>query len=88
MWIVIRRPKFERRLTCRHELYFFRFGMIVRGFSQLTSRAKQLPRRQSMPSGYLTNRVAARHDLRNDPRLVLVAPPPPTTGSGKHLKPP
>lgn len=51
MWIVIRRPKFARRLTRRHELYFFHFGMIVRGFSQLTSRAKQLPRRQSVPSG-------------------------------------
>jgi hypothetical protein len=37
-WIVIRRPKFERRLTRRREPYFLRFGMIVRGFSQLTSR--------------------------------------------------
>src|SRR4029453_9061156 len=41
-----------------------------------------------MPSGYRTDRVAARHDLRNDPRLVLVAPLPPTAGSGEDLKPP
>ncbi|SDJ96768.1 hypothetical protein SAMN05216338_107627 [Bradyrhizobium sp. Rc2d] len=72
----------------RHKLYFFRFRMIARCFSQLTSPAKQLLRRQSVRSGYRTDRVAARHDLRNDPRLVLVAPLPSTAGCGEDLKPP
>ena len=73
--------KFERRMTSRHELYFFRFGMIFRGFSQLMSRAKQLLRRQSF------RRVTEQTEWPRSP-LVLVAPPPPTTGSGEHLKPP
>ncbi|MGY3698729.1 hypothetical protein ACVIGA_008871 [Bradyrhizobium sp. USDA 3240] len=72
----------------RHKLYFFHFGMTARSFSQLTAPAKQLLRRQSMPSRYRTDRVAARNDLRNNPRLVLVAPLPPTAGSSEDLKPP
>jgi hypothetical protein len=56
-------------------------------FSQLTSPAEQLLRRQSMPSRYRTDLVAPRNDLRNDPRLVLVAPLPPTAGSREDLKP-
>jgi hypothetical protein len=37
--IVIRRSKFERRMTRSHELYFFRFRMISHGFSQLSRRS-------------------------------------------------
>src|SRR3954449_1360412 len=81
-----------RRYHCvhhrRHKLYFVSFGMTACCFSQLTSPAKQLLRRQSMPSSHGTHRVATRHDLRDDPHLVLVAPLPPTTGSGEDLEPP
>lgn len=37
--IVIRRPKFERRMTRSHELYFFRFRMVFHGFSLLSRRS-------------------------------------------------
>src|SRR6516164_6420791 len=72
----------------RHKLYFFRVGMPARCSSQLTAPAKQLLRRQSMAPGYRTDGVAARKDFRNNPSLVLVAPLPPTTGSGEDLKTP
>jgi hypothetical protein len=35
-----------------------------------------------------TDRVTARFDLCNDPRLVLIAPLPPTTGSSEDFQPP
>src|SRR6516165_7080292 len=41
-----------------------------------------------MPSRHRTDRVAARHDFCNNPRLVLITPLPPTPGSGEDLKPP
>src|ERR1700686_3804677 len=40
-----------------------------------------------MPSGHGRDRLAARYNLSNDPRLVLVAPRSPTTGTGEHLEP-
>src|SRR5665811_497208 len=40
-----------------------------------------------MPSGHGRDRLAARHNLSNDPRLVLVAPRSPTTRTGEHLEP-
>ena len=54
--------------------------------SQLTAPAKKLLRRRSMPSGHLTDRVTTRGDLRDDQRLVLVAPLPPTTGFGEDFQ--
>jgi hypothetical protein len=54
--------------------------------SQLTAPAKKLLRRQSVPSSHLTDRVTTRCDLRDDPRLVLVSPPPPTTGFGEDFQ--
>lgn len=45
-------------------------------------------RRQSMPSRYRAHRVATRNDLRHSPTLVIVAPLPPTAGSGEDLEPP
>src|SRR5260370_42671277 len=40
-----------------------------------------------MPSGHGRDRLAARYNLSNDPRLVLVAPRSPTTRTGEHLEP-
>src|SRR5467141_3725207 len=40
-----------------------------------------------MPSGHGRDRLAARYNLSNDPRLVLVAPRSPTTRTGEHLQP-
>src|SRR4029077_13973099 len=72
----------------RHELQFFRIKMPGRGFSQLPAPAKQLLWRQSMPSSHGTDRVTTRHDLRDNPRLVLDAPLPPTTRSSEDFQPP
>lgn len=47
----------------RHNLYFF-FVITACCFSQRTSPAEQLVRRQSMSSRYRTDRVAARYDYR------------------------
>src|SRR5438105_14082361 len=41
-----------------------------------------------MAPSYRTDRVTTRHDLRDNPRLVLMAPLPPATGSGENLQPP
>src|SRR2546421_5612735 len=41
-----------------------------------------------MASSHGTNRITARHDLCNNPRLVFLAPPPPTTGSCEDFQPP
>jgi hypothetical protein len=46
-----------------------------------------IERRQSLPSGYGRDRLAARYDLSDDPRFVLVAPRSPTTRTGEHLEP-
>lgn len=54
--------------------------------SPLTSPAKQLVRRQCMPSHHRTNRVDACRELRNN-LLLLVAALPLTSGSGEVLKP-
>src|SRR5712672_4537745 len=40
-----------------------------------------------MPSGHCRDRLAARYNLSNDPRLVLVAPRSPTTRPGENLEP-
>ena len=71
----------------RHEQYFFCIGMIA-AFLQLTSPAKQLLRRKSMPSDDRTDRSTARYDLRNDPRLssslhFRQRPAPVKTSSGR-----
>src|SRR5207237_10153592 len=59
-----------------------------RRLSQLAAPAEQLLRRQPMAPSYRTDRVTTRHDLRDNPRLVLMAPLPPATGSGENLQPP
>src|SRR5258707_13171884 len=41
-----------------------------------------------MASSHGTNRVTTRHDLCNNPRLIFVAPLPPTTGSREDFQPP
>src|ERR1700682_2197261 len=56
-------------------------------FSHLPAPAKQLLRRQSVPSGYGTDRLAARYDLSDNPRLVFTAPCPSPPGAGEHLQP-
>ena len=66
-----------------------RFRMLGRSFPQLTAPAKRpLLRRQPMTPGHGTDRLPARYGLRDNPRLVLVAPLPPTTGSGESFQPP
>src|SRR5438270_118855 len=59
-----------------------------RCFSQLGAPAKQLLRRQPMASSHGTDRIAARHDLRDDLSLVFVAPLPTAPGSGEDFQPP
>ncbi|MGY3133894.1 hypothetical protein ACVWZM_004576 [Bradyrhizobium sp. USDA 4501] len=78
-------PKSGRR---HYGIHHRRHKLYARRFSQLTAPAKQLLRRQSMPSRYRADRIATRHDLRENPCLVLVAPLPPTAGSGEDLEPP
>jgi pentatricopeptide repeat protein len=41
-----------------------------------------------MASSHGTDRLTTRHDLCNNPRLVFLAPPPPTTGSCENFQPP
>lgn len=55
--------------------------------SGLPALAEQLLWRQSVPPGHPGNRIAAWLDLRDHPRLVLVAASSPTTGSSENLKP-
>jgi len=40
-----------------------------------------------MPPSHAGNRITAGLDLRDHPRFVLVAPRPPATRAGEHLKP-
>ena len=55
-----------------HKLQSIRLRRPNLRFSQLTSPAKQLLWRQSMPSRHTRNRVATRHDLRDNPSLVFI----------------
>jgi hypothetical protein len=50
--------------------------------------AKQLLRRQSMASSHRADRVTARQNLRDNPRLILRAPLPATAGAGKDFQSP
>jgi hypothetical protein len=54
---------------------------------QLPSPAKKLLRRQPVPSGYGRDGLPAHCYRSDNPRLVLVAPRPPVTCTGEHLKP-
>src|SRR5437764_796768 len=74
------------RSVPKQQLQFFRLRS--RSLSQLAAPAEQLLRRQPMAPSYRTDRVTTRHDLRDNPRLVLMAPLPPATGSGENLQPP
>ena len=56
-------------------------------FSDLPAPAEQLLRRQSVPPRHAGNRVAAGLDLRDNPRLVFIAPDPTATRTGKDLQP-
>src|ERR1700681_4213744 len=40
-----------------------------------------------MASSHGADRISARRDLGDNPRLVLIAPCPPPPGAGKHLQP-
>jgi len=62
--------------------------MLDRSFPQLTAPAKQLLRRQPMTPGHGTDRLLARYGLRDNPRLVLVAPLPSTTSTSEDFQPP
>ncbi|MGY4319350.1 hypothetical protein ACVWW1_008677 [Bradyrhizobium sp. JR3.5] len=79
-----RRARIHHR---RHKLQFFRVRMPGRGLSQLTAPAKQLLRRQTRAPSHGTDRVTTRHDLCNDPCLVLVAPLPAPTRSSEDFQP-
>src|SRR5258708_3544290 len=69
-----------------HELQSIRLRKPNLGFSHLPTPAKQLLWRQSMPSRHTRNRVAARHDLRDDPRLVLITNRTPTARAGETFQ--
>src|ERR1700689_1189147 len=40
-----------------------------------------------MASSYCTDRVSARRDLSNNPRLVFITPCPPPPSTGEHFQP-